>query len=141
MSYNDWMGEMKEGSWAMKGMGWRIAFSAVSLLLWFTFMIAWLFFMADDYTIYQNIGSLLGSLVLVVLVNIPVWVSFTSSWEGLVFDQHHHGIWRGVAGLIWVVGIALWLFQYAGDFSIYQNTAVLILSLVPLAAIKMVLKR
>ena len=39
-----------------------------------------------------------------------------------------------------MVAIGAWLFWYAGDYTIYQNLAVFLLSIVPVAAISMLLK-
>lgn len=143
MNDNEW-GCMKDNDWrSMKGLGWRITFSALSAMAWFAFIIAWLFFLADNYGILQNIGVLLLSVVVMGAVNIPVWISFARSMEALPdmkHGKHSHNVATGVAGLIWAVAVGVWLFYYAGDYSIYQNLGVLILSVVPLAAVGVLLK-
>ncbi len=144
MNDNDWACEMNERCMAIKGIGWRVAFSALSLLLWFTFLITWLFFLADDYGILQNIGVLLMSAIVMGAINIPVWFTFARAvegWSELSHKEHRQSVVGGVSALIWVVGVALWLFLYAGDYSLYQNIAVLLLSLVPLAAVNMLMAR
>jgi hypothetical protein len=144
MNDNDWAWEMRKGCGSVRGMGWRIVFSSLSLLVWLTFLIAWLFFMADDYGILQNIGLFLGSVVVLGVVNMLVWLGFAMSVEGtpeVSYKAHRREIASGLIGLAWVIGAAIWLFLYAGDYSIYQNLAVLLLSLVPVAAFNMLLKR
>lgn len=129
---------------SIKGMGWRIAFSATSLMLWFTFVVAWLFFLADDYSLAQNLGVMIGSVLLFVGVNVPVWYSFAMKVEGMkgVTVKGHRREWvSGLMGVLWISGAAIWLMFYAGDYSIYQNLAVLLLSIVPFAALSMLLKK
>jgi len=144
MNENEWSC-VREDDWrAMKGLGWRIAFSATSALVWFGFIIGWLFFLADDYSILQNIGVLLLSVVALGAINVPIWILFAKRMEDqhdLRFDRNEHGALSGAMGLIWVVAIGIWLFFYAGDYSLYQNLAVVMLSVVPLAAVSMLLKR
>ncbi|MCG7845370.1 MAG: hypothetical protein MIO90_08070 [Methanomassiliicoccales archaeon] len=144
MNDNDWAWEMKKGCGSIRGMGWRIVFSSLSVLLWLTFLIAWLFFKADDYGIFQNIGLFIGSVVVLGVVNMLVWLGFAMSVEDISdvsYTAYRRKIAGGLIGLAWVIGAALWLFLYADDYSIYQNLAVLLLSLVPVAAFNMLLKR
>lgn len=143
MSENDWAcGD--RGDWrAIKGMGWRVTVSAVSALGWFGSIIAWLFFLADGYSIPQNIAVLLLSVVALAIVNVSVWMSFAQSvgeLKDLSCETERHGMAKGALALIWLVAIGIWLFWYAGDYSLYQNLAVLLLSIVPVAGISMLLR-
>jgi hypothetical protein len=143
MNENEWACEMKRDCGTVKGLGWRIAFSAFTGLLWFTFLITWLFFLAGDYGVLQNVGIFLGSVVVLGLANMAVWLTFAMSMEKMsevTCKGHRHEVIGAGMGLIWVVGAALWLFLYAGDYSIYQNLGVLILSVVPIAAVGMLMK-
>ena len=147
MEDNVWTCGERCGDWgfkSIKGMGWRIAFSATSLMLWFTFVVAWLFFLADDYSLAQNIGVMIGSVLLFVGLNAPVWYSFAMKMEGMkcaTVKEHRREWASGLMGVLWISGAAIWLMFYAGDYSIYQNLAVLLLSIVPFAALSMVLKK
>ncbi|MDD1771710.1 MAG: hypothetical protein LUQ09_02190 [Methanomassiliicoccales archaeon] len=147
MEDNVWTCSGKCEDWnfrSIKGMGWRIAFSALSLMLWFAFTVGWLFFLADDYSLAQNIGVMLGSVLLFIGVNVPVWYTFAMKMEKLeqISVKGHKREWAsGLMGILWVTGAAIWLMFYAGDYSIYQNLAVLLLSIVPVAAISMLMKR
>jgi hypothetical protein len=143
MNENDWACEMKKGCGSVKGLRWRIAFSSFTALLWFTFLIIWLFFLAEDFGILQNIGIFLASIVVLGLANMAVWFTFAMSMKDLhevSYPENKHEIIGVAMGLIWVIGVALWLFLYAGDYSIYQNLGVLLLSVVPMAAVGMLLK-
>lgn len=143
MNDNDWKCADHCDWRDVKGLTWRMTFSAVSALGWFGFVIAWLFFLAGDYGLLQNIGVLLLSVVALAAMNAPVWISFAKRMEGLE-DLHcpekEHGAAKAVLALAWMVAIGLWLLIYAGDFSLYQNLAVLLLSLVPVGAANLLLK-
>jgi hypothetical protein len=143
MSENEWAcGDCRDWR-AIKGISWRVTVSAVSALGWFGFVIAWLFFLADGYSILQNIAVLMLSVVALAIVNVSVWLSFAQSMgelKDVSCQGERHGLAKGALALIWLAGIGAWLFWYAGDYSIYQNLAVLLLSIVPVAAVSMLLK-
>lgn len=144
MSDNEWAcGDCRD--WiSVKGMGWRIMVSAVSALGWFGFVIAWLFFLADGYALLQNIAVLMLSVVGLAIINVSVWLTFAQSMDGIKdigCEEERHGIAKGALALIWLAAIGAWLFWYAGDYSYYQNLAVLLLSIVPVAAASMLLGR
>lgn len=143
MSDNEWAcGECRDWR-SVKGMGWRITVSAVSALGWFSFVIAWLFFLADGYSILQNIAVLMLSVVALAMVNVSVWMTFAQSMgelNGVNCGKEKHEKAKGALALVWLVAIGAWLFWYAGDYSLYQNLAVLLLSIVPVAALGMLLK-
>lgn len=144
MNDNEWMKDVRKECRSVKGLGWRVVFSALSLMVWFAFVIAWLFFLADGYGILQNIGVLILSVIAIGVVNIPVWYSFArgmEDWTDMPRRSQLKNVVGGVSGLAWVVGVAIWLFLYAGDYSLYQNLAVLLLSLVPLIAVNMLAAR
>jgi hypothetical protein len=142
MSDNEWAcGNCRDWR-AVKGMSWRVTVSAVSALGWFGFVISWLFFLAGDYSILQNIAVMMLSVVALAMVNVSVWISFAQSMGELTdlnCEKERHGMAKGALALVWLVAIGIWMFQYAGDYSIYQNLAVLLLSIVPVAAISMLL--
>jgi len=144
MSENEWT-RGDRGDWrSLKGMKRRVTASAVSALLWFGAVIAWLFFLADGYSILQNIAALMLSVVALAIVNVAVWMPFARNMGDLSdigCGTERHGAVKGALALAWLVAIGLWLFLYAGDHSIYQNLAVLLLSPVPMAAACMLLDR
>ncbi len=142
MSDNEWAcGDCRDWR-AVKGMSWRVTVSAVSALGWFGFVIAWLFFLADGYSILQNIAVLMLSVVALAMVNVTVWLTFARSvgeLKDISCVGEKHGMAKGALALIWLVAIGAWLFWYAGDYSLYQNLAVLLLSIVPVAGLSMLL--
>jgi len=143
MNDNEWAcGDCRDWR-SVRGMSWRVTVSAVSALGWFGFIIAWLFFLADDYSILQNIAVLMLSVVALAIINVSVWLSFAhrmGELKDLSCEMDKHGMAKGALALISLVAIGAWLFWHAGDYSLYQNLAVLLLSIVPVAAISMLLK-
>ncbi len=143
MSENEWAcGDCRDWK-AVKGMSWRVTVSAVSALGWFGFVIAWLFFLADEYSILQNIAVLMLSVVGLAMLNVTVWLTFAQSMgelKDISCETEKDGMAKGALALIWLVAIGVWLFWYAGDYSLYQNLAVLLLSIVPVAAVSMLFK-
>jgi len=142
MSDNEWAcGDCRDWR-AVKGLSWRVTVSAVSALGWFGFVIAWLFFLADGYSVLQNIAVLMLSVVALAIVNVSVWISFAQNMgelNDISCEKDKHGTAKGALALIWLAAIGIWLFWYAGDYSLYQNLAVLLLSIVPVAAVSMLL--
>ncbi len=127
---------------SVERMSWRVTVSAVSALGWFGLVIAWLFFLADGRSILQNMTVLMLSAVALAIVNVSVWLTFAQSvgdLKDISCDGEKHGMAEGALTLAWLVAIGVWLFWYAGDHSLYQNLAVLLLSVVPLAGISMLL--
>jgi uncharacterized membrane protein len=144
MSDNEWACGDRRDWRSVKGMSWRVTVSAVSALGWFGFVIAWLFFLADGYSILQNIAVLMLSVVALAIVNVTVWLTFAQSMgelKDVSCEGEKHGMAKGALALIWLVAIGVWLFWYAGDYSLYQNLAMLLLSIVPVAAVGMLLRK
>ncbi len=52
----------------------RIYISIAIPLLWLLFLALWLFFYATNYSIIQNIGLLLASIVIVAILEVIIWV-------------------------------------------------------------------
>jgi cation transport ATPase len=113
------------------GMAWRISASVVSAFSWLAFFILWLAFYAGDYNVYENIAILILSVVAFVVVNVAVWIPFGLKLAGEECRQKKTGadIASILAGVGWLVFAIYWLLQYAGDYSIYQNIAVFIVSI------------
>ena len=47
-----------------EGFGWRVSVSIVSFVLLIAFIILWLFFYADSYSVYQNIAVIVAAVLL-----------------------------------------------------------------------------
>jgi hypothetical protein len=126
----------------VKGMAWRVALSILMAVGWLAFVILWLFFWAGTYTGYQNIAVVIISILIVLGILGAVWATFglrmakESGWK----DEHwqayrRRGWFSAVVGAVWVIFLIIWLWAYAADFSIYQNLAVFIVSLLIVAGL------
>ena len=124
-----------------KGFGWRVSTSIITAVGWLSFIILWLFFYADKYSIYQNMAAVIVSLIVFIGINGAVW----GTWAMRMAPKDAMGPWRlkgdhilrrrgGLGGVP-----AHWLLVYADSYNIYQNIAVLIVSLLILGGINGVL--
>lgn len=122
------------------GMAWRISVSAVSALSWLAFFILWLAFYAGDFNAYENIAIIILSVVVFVALNVAVWVPFGMKFAENEPKQKTTGadIVSIIAGVGWLSFLLAWLLMYAGDYDIYQNIAVFIVSLLAFGAISAV---
>jgi len=68
--------ELSEYNW--KG---RIAISIVAGVGWIIFLIVWLFFFADGYSIYQNIAIFIVSLLIEGAIQGLVWIPWRKKWK------------------------------------------------------------
>jgi hypothetical protein len=124
------------------GFSWRVAASIVIGVGWLSFIIIWLFFFAGSYSIYQNLAIVVVSLIVGFGALILIWITwglrFATPVESIDLDwkeQRRNWFgWRGtVSGIIWFAWLAvlvIWLFFFAQDYDVYQNIAIIIVSLV-----------
>jgi len=131
MSAEKWMKAKGEGAI------WRITLSMATAFGWLAFLILWLGFYAGDYNAYQNIAVIIGSVIGLVAINVIVWLTF-----GLRMAQEEGGWYpraselvTALAGIAWVVFLVIWLMLYAGDYSIYQNIAVFLVSVLVMGGV------
>lgn len=117
-------------------LGLRIAISVVTGIGWLVFLIAWLFFYAGDYSIYQNIGILFISLLLACAIISVVWVTMGLGSE---FNLRWRVSISIVSGIGWLMFLILWAFTYASAYNTYQNVAVFLISVLVLSGINAVL--
>jgi len=115
------------------GMGWRISLSILSVFVWAAFIIIWLFFLASDYSIWENLGIFLLSLVVFVGVNAAAWVPFGMRYapEG-EFRKAHTGksVISVIIGITVCAFLVVWLLTQADGYTTYQNLAVILASIV-----------
>jgi hypothetical protein len=123
----------------MKGEGavWRITLSMASAFGWLAFLILWLGFYAGDYNAYQNIAIIIGSVIGLVAINAIVWMTLAFRMAREEGSWHPRGaeVVTAVAGIAWAVFLVVWLMLYAGDYSIYQNIAVFLVSILAVGAV------
>jgi hypothetical protein len=72
------------------GMGWRVTTSIVTFFGSLIVIIIWLFFYAENYTIYQNVAI----VVVIFLAFIAVMAATWASWG---MKQSREGKWRSTS--------------------------------------------
>lgn len=113
-----------------KGFGWRSAASVLTGVLWLSFIIIWLFFFAGDYSVWENLGVLLLSVVVLAGVNATFWASL-----GLRMARDCEAVpwWRVAATCLLALGAVafavVWLMVLADGYNVYQNLAVLFVNM------------
>lgn len=114
---------------ATPGMGWRVALSVLSGTVFLAFLVIWLFFFAGDYSVWENIGIVFLSLILLAMFNAAIWIPY-----GLQSSSHEGRSWRTVAmtaiGMACLGFILIWLLFFATDYNVYQNIAVFIVVMI-----------
>lgn len=131
------MDNMKEES-----LGWRVIFSIISGIAWLVFLIIWLFYYASEYSIYENIGIFILSIFVVALILGIPWMT----WGMRYRSEEEKEIWQAkgfqlrmyssaILALMFIMFLIVWFFFFASDYSIYQNIAVLIVSVLVIGGV------
>lgn len=122
--------------------GWRAPLSTATGIGWLVFVIIWLFFYAGDYHIYQNLGIVLLSILVVALILGTAWATHALRNMTILEEvMMEVGGFKGrlIASIIVPFGLmiflVLWLFFYAVHFDIYQNIAIIIVSILVMVGI------
>ncbi|MDD3492376.1 MAG: hypothetical protein PHU95_03430 [Candidatus Thermoplasmatota archaeon] len=117
------------------GVGWRVSLSILGGVGWLAFLIVWLFFFAADYTGYQNVAILLLSLLVAgAVAGMPwaVWGWRHRTPREMAMNKTPGFRWRVAASALMacllLAFLIVWLFFFAGDYSIYRNLAVLLVA-------------
>lgn len=124
----------------LPAMGWRIGFSILLGVGWLIFLLGWLFFYASTYTAYQNIAITVISFILIGAIIGVIWGSLLRMSRSVepVEERPTMG-WRiglsVILGMGWVGFFLLWLLYYASAYTIYQNIAIFLVSLLLMVAI------
>ncbi|MGY5860002.1 MAG: hypothetical protein RTU63_11585 [Candidatus Thorarchaeota archaeon] len=103
--------------------GRRVKASAISGVGWLIFLIIWIIFGTGYFGLYENIGIVIASLLVVGLVNMLLHVPGHGDEGGARIS--------GTGGILWLIFIVLWL-PFANDFAstvyfitFYQNLAII----------------
>ncbi len=132
-----WKHEECEGEMPPGGAG-RVAVSIVVGVGWLIFLILFLAFYAEGFSIYKNLAIILASILVMGAILGPMWA--------------HWGIKTGrarkkppglaprvavstVVGCGWLIFIIVFLVFYAEGFSIYKNLAIILASILVMGAI------
>jgi len=124
-----------------RAIGWRIGVSILSVTAWLALGIVWLFFYADGISFWQNVALFIVSLVALAGVNAAMWVSAGVKAKSRMRGEptSRRSMASAATGVAWLLGIALYLYYYAGSLTLYQNLGVILLSFVLLAGANLVI--
>jgi hypothetical protein len=129
--------------WTTPGFGWRVAVSILVPIAWFSFIIIWLFFYASKYDVFQNLAIMIVSVLMSIGLLGALWAPWGMRMAKNAGVDHPWRPTRPIlmtvisiaSGIGWLMFLIVWLFFYAGDYTGYQNLAVLILSLLVLGIV------
>ena len=99
------------------------------LVVWLIFMIVWLLWFADGYTLNQNIAITLLSLMFMYIIAVGTWTPWTQEHVG------RSGWGSYLLGILWFASMFVWFYFLADSFNIYQNFAIVLLSFLVIGAI------
>jgi peptidoglycan/LPS O-acetylase OafA/YrhL len=125
-----------------KGIGWRVSLSIIAGIAWLVFIILWLFFYAGDYNWEKNVSIILLSILIVGLVLGAPWCMWglrhrkkkeVEMWKTKGFK------WRVILSttlaFLLIAFLIIWFWFYAEPYDVYQNIAILVVSILIAAGI------
>jgi len=125
-----------------EGLSWRVTLSIIVGVGWLIFLLLWLAFYGTGYSGFQNVSIFfLSILIMTIILGIP-WIS----WHFKHQTEMEKEMWKSKGFksrvrlsviLAFVLGIfnIYWFWNYAVDFSVWQNIAVFIVSLLVIGGI------
>ena len=109
------------GGTLRKEIGLRPTYTMFIFGLWLAFLVAWLWFFALGFTGYQNIAITMISFQIGMLFVYLLWRS--------EIDRGKGELKGGGLFVIWFILLAAWFWFLADSFDVYQNLAIIILSM------------
>ncbi|MCK5238419.1 MAG: hypothetical protein KAR33_02655 [Candidatus Thorarchaeota archaeon] len=109
------------GGTLRKEIGLRPTYTMFIFGLWLAFLVAWLWFFALGFTGYQNIAITMISFLIGMLFVYLLWRS--------EIDRGKGELKGGGLFVIWFILLAAWFWFLADSFDVYQNLAIIILSM------------
>ena len=131
------MNREKEGN-----LGWKPSISIIGGVGWLIFVIIWLAFYATDYPWEKNLAVFLLSILVVFLLLGGMW----AIWSLRMIPKRGWEMFK-IHGFKWRIGISIilplaamifliiWFWSYAVPYSVWQNIAVLLVTLLALGGI------
>jgi MFS family permease len=120
----------------------RVAVSIAVFLGWLIFLVTFLAFYAGNFGTYQSLAIILVSIFIGVAILAPMWAHWGMKYGGRYAKEWRprprgRSMLKRVVFLCWLVFLVLFLGFYASNFNIYQNLAIIIVSLLVYLAITM----
>ena len=126
----------------MKGLRWRVSLSILIGVGWLVFLLLWLFFYASAYSWEKNLAIFLLSLLIIVGILGISWAFW--GLRHSTKEQKEEWNMKGFRWRVWIsCGIVLiiflfliyWFWYLATPYTIYQNIAMFIVSLLIMGGI------
>jgi hypothetical protein len=126
-----------------RALQWRAVLSIGLVFGWLIFLVIWLFFLAADLGASQNLAVLLVSILVLLAALAVTWVTWSITYPSPYVQTtgqfHRRPRWRtalgGASVIAWLAFVIIWLFFYANDFTLYQNFAAILASLLVVGGI------
>ncbi len=100
--------------------------SGASFIAWVVFASVWLLFFAVDYGIFENIAIVSSAFVVFLAANALFWIPSTAGPYG----SGGRTKLSSLLGFGWLIFVIMWWPFYGEFFSVYQNYAISLLSIV-----------
>jgi hypothetical protein len=72
----------------MKGLGWRVSLSIIVSLGWLVFLVIWLFFYAESFSLYQNIAIFIASILVLAAIMGASWAPWGMRQEHRDWERY-----------------------------------------------------
>ena len=125
-----------------RDLGWKPSISIIVGVGWLIFVIIWLAFYATDYSWEKNLAILLLSILIVFLLIGGMWAIWSlrmipkRGWEMFKISGFR---WRILTSIILpfaaIIFLIIWFWYYAEPYSVWQNIAVLLVTLLAIGGI------
>ncbi|MBA7593892.1 hypothetical protein ES703_00826 [subsurface metagenome] len=129
----DWKGGMPPGGAA------KVAVSIVAGVGWLIFLILFLAFYAEGFSVYWNLAIVFASLLVMYAILGPMW-AYWGIKTGRARKKPPGGAAKVavsiVVGVGWLIFLILFVAFYAEGFSIYENLAIILASILVTGAIR-----
>jgi hypothetical protein len=125
-----WWGKMQISIDGVPSVGTRPKTTVGLFFLWILVLTVWMWFLADSYSLNQNIAAVLFSFAIFCGIIIGIWYSWTRD-----MDEGPESWFSIGLAFAWVATLSLWFWFFADYFDFYQNVAIFLVSLLAMAAI------
>ena len=125
-----------------KELGLKPSFSIIIGVGWLIFLIMWFAFYASDYAWEKNIAIILLSIVIMFLLLGGMWAMYgirrIPSEEKEMFNKSGFK-WRIILSIVLpfiaIIFLIIWFWYYAQPYSVWQNIAVILVTLLIIGGI------
>ena len=123
-------------------LGWKPSLSIIGGVGWLIFVIIWFAFYATDYAWEKNLAAILLSILVVFLLLGGMWAIWglrmvpKPGWEVFKISGFK---WRVATSIVLpfaaMIFLIIWFWSYAEPYSVWQNIAVLLVTLLVIGGI------